>query len=667
MPFSTEQKNFIKKHHFRGHSVEEISNKINADPSEVKNFLQSISSNGSRGKNRLYNYLALLIPILFFLLLEGILQIINYGGNLDLFITPPGEYSDYKICNPYVGRRYFTLQSSVPDPSNDLFLKAKPENGYRIFVIGGSTAAGYPYSENLMFSRILNFRLTDAFPEKHIEIVNTATAAINSYTLLDFMDEILSNQPDAILIYAGHNEYYGALGIASAESLGKFRWVVRLYLSLRKYRTFLLVRDIVTKLQQWVGKLIHGDSTGDPSATLMERLVADQKIAMGSPVYELGKRQFKENLNDILKKAKEAHVRVLMSELVSNIRDLKPFESVTTKEFPPATEVYQNAQSLEKEQKYDQAREKYYLAKDLDALRFRAPEEFNKIIHELSAQYDVPVVPMKSVFQSASSNGLVGNNLMLEHLHPNIEGCFLLADAFFNSMKDNKFISDNWNEGKIKPASYYRNEGLNTELDSLYGDLRIRILKGGWPFKPKTAPNRALGNYHPSTRAESLAVKIWVDKKFTIERGHVEMAEYYLNRKDYLNAFKEFNSLIHLTPYNISPYIEAAKAQVNARQLEKVLPILVRSLEVEETAYANKWIGQILLDKGMTKKSLPYLEKAYELNDKDPQLLYNLSGAYALLARYEKANETLDELYQIDPTFPDAAILRRQLNQILNN
>jgi len=81
-----------------------------------------------------------------------------------------------------------------------------------------------------MFSRILNQRLSDAFPEKQIEIVNTATAAINSYALLDFMDEILEKQPDAILIYAGHNEFYGALGVASTETLGKFRPLIKLYL-----------------------------------------------------------------------------------------------------------------------------------------------------------------------------------------------------------------------------------------------------------------------------------------------------------------------------------------------------------------------------------------------------------------------------------------------------
>jgi len=66
-----------------------------------------------------------LLPLLFFLLLEVMLRIFNYGGNLDLFITVPGGYEEYSMCNPRVTRRYFAVQPNIPDPSNDIFLKEK--------------------------------------------------------------------------------------------------------------------------------------------------------------------------------------------------------------------------------------------------------------------------------------------------------------------------------------------------------------------------------------------------------------------------------------------------------------------------------------------------------------------------------------------------------------
>jgi tetratricopeptide (TPR) repeat protein len=620
---------------------------------------------GTQKQRKIFWLILFTLPFLFFLLFEITLQIIDYGGNLNLFITVPGDYTKYYMCNPRVTRRYFAIQPNIPDPPNDIFLKEKPDNCYRIFMLGGSTTAGYPYEDNVMFSRILQRRLQDTFPDKYIEIVNTATAAINSYTLLDFTDEIFEQKPDALLIYAGHNEYYGALGVASAESLGKFRWFIRLYLKLKRYKIILFLRDSISKIRLGLANLLSGESEIEPSSTLMERLVAEQKIALGSTIYELGKMQFRENLSAIIGKAKENNTTVLVSELVSNIRDQKPFVSMQNGQFPAAADIYKNAKSLEHQNKFKEAQNKYYLAKDLDGLRFRASEEFNDIINLVATEYGATVVPMKSFFESSSPHGLIGNNLMLEHLHPNISGYFLMADAFFETMKSNKFIASEWDESKIKPVAYYRDSWGVTALDSLSGDLRIRILKGGWPFKARSLPNRALIDYNPRSKAESLAVKIWKDKTKTIEHGHVELAEYYLKKQQYDLAYQEYNALISLTPANISPYLGAANALIKAGKYKRALPLLHKSLSVEETAFSNKWIGQINLSNNQVSTALPYLERAYQMKSSDLQLLYNLSGAYALNAQYDKAKETIDKLYAIAPNFPAARELKANLERIL--
>ena len=145
--------------------------------------------------------------------------------------------ADYLTINPAVAKRYFSRVGRTPLPAYELFLKDKPQNGYRIFVMGGSTVAGWPYLNNAMFSRILSQRLSDAFPERYIEVISTGIAALNRFTLLDFFDEISEQEPDAILIYAGHNEFYGALGGASSESFGQSRFVINGYLSLVDFKT----------------------------------------------------------------------------------------------------------------------------------------------------------------------------------------------------------------------------------------------------------------------------------------------------------------------------------------------------------------------------------------------------------------------------------------------
>ena len=252
-------------------------------------------------RKRIFTLITICLPVVLLMLLELVLRMIQYGGNTSLFVTAAGDFTDYYICNRQVGRRFFMNQNTLPELSNDVFKKKKPENGYRIFVLGGSTTAGYPYGNNLMFPRILQKRLADAFPDTEIEVVNTAMVAINSYALTDFMDEILKKEPDAILIYAGHNEFYGALGVASTETMGKFSWLVKLYLNLKRYRTFVLMRNVIGSLRKGIGKVVHDNADMDPSATLMERLVAEQNIPYQSALYQAGRTQFTKNLRHILK------------------------------------------------------------------------------------------------------------------------------------------------------------------------------------------------------------------------------------------------------------------------------------------------------------------------------------------------------------------------------
>ncbi|MBK6285128.1 MAG: SGNH/GDSL hydrolase family protein [Draconibacterium sp.] len=164
-----------------------------------------------------------LIPFLILLAFEGLLRLTGYGDNLDLFIKNPTEgYEKYMIVNPVVGKKYFQ-KFEYTAPANDIFLAEKPENTFRVFVMGSSTVYGFPYERNLMFSRILHKQLEDAYPDKKIEMVNTAITAINSFTLLDYTDQILKYKPDAVLIYAGHNEFYGAFGIGSNETMSRNR------------------------------------------------------------------------------------------------------------------------------------------------------------------------------------------------------------------------------------------------------------------------------------------------------------------------------------------------------------------------------------------------------------------------------------------------------------
>src|ERR1019366_9354225 len=99
-----------------------------------------------------------------------------------------------------------------------------------LFVMGESSAAGFPYPPNGTFARVIRDALTDVLPADTVEVVNLGMAATNSYTIADLAHDVIDQKPDAVLIYGGHNEYYGALGAGSIETLGSYPSFVRLYL-----------------------------------------------------------------------------------------------------------------------------------------------------------------------------------------------------------------------------------------------------------------------------------------------------------------------------------------------------------------------------------------------------------------------------------------------------
>lgn len=672
------QKNFIEKNH-HSRSISELAKRINTDEKLVKRYLNSQHSAGNPAKQRAFRFIAIFLPVLFFVLLEIILRLFGYGPNLDIFTTFLND-ERYWITNASVGRRYFFVNEITPAISYDAILKKKPKNGYRIFVLGGSSAAGYPFNHNAAFSRMLRTRLEDSFPDRHIEVFNLAMPAINSYSILDFADELVEYQPDAFLIYAGHNEFYGALGVASTEALGQFRNFVNFYLKLQHLKVFYLLKNVIGWVRSQIGPTNREVAE---HATLMERVVGRKQIAYKSREYFKAREIFQANLRDVFGIAKKNDIRVLISELISNIHHQPPFESVFGDEtdrkawddfYQTANELYENksysealsayrkaeeiddgvaelsfrmAQCLEALGRLDEAKALYYRAKDLDALRFRATEDFNAAIHEAASEFKAPVVPMEAIFESVSPHGLIGRNLMLEHLHPNLRGYFLMSKAFCAAMEKNGFVASDWDSASVRTEQEYWNSIDVTELDREVGHLKTQILMAGWPFNSKQAED-FWRSYRPENKAQEIALEVVKEKK-SWENAHVELAEYYARTRDLEQAALEYRALIKGTPYNVSPYLRLGLIYLEQQKFAQAEDIFRRSLKIEETAIANKWLGSILVNEDKPNAGIPYLQKALQLNSQDPEALFNISVAYAMIREFDQARNYCQTLMKLEP------------------
>src|SRR5450631_158064 len=197
-------------------------------------------------RKRLFKVIAILLPFLILLLIEISLRIFHYGDNLNLFIEAR-DRSDYLVLNPAASKRYFTNVAFAPTGNSELFRKNKENATIRLFVLGESTTIGYPYFHNGSFHRWLLYRLMHEFPDRNFEVINLSLTAVNSYTVLGFAKELVKYHPDAVLIYSGHNEYYGTLGVASTNSVGNSPGIIKLLLVLRQLRIVQLLSNLIER------------------------------------------------------------------------------------------------------------------------------------------------------------------------------------------------------------------------------------------------------------------------------------------------------------------------------------------------------------------------------------------------------------------------------------
>jgi len=583
-----------------------------------------------------FKIISISLPFVLILVVELLLRIFDVGDNLDLFIEHP-KSQEYRIFNSKVSRRYFVNKQNATSGYSEPFKKEKDSKTFRIFVQGGSTAFGFPYENNGSFHRMLQYQFNINYPERNIEVINLSLTAVNSYTLLDFADEIIENEPDAVLIYAGHNEFYGALGVGSTSKLGLNPTLVRLGIQFRRSRLGNLLSNLIYQTS--------GGESSEVSANLMTRMVAEQSIKKNSKLYEKGIEQFNLNTSLLLSKYQKNHVPVFIGTLVSNLKDQPPFVSDSSHN-ENADYYYQKGKQAEEEKDYNKAHRFYTLAKDEDLLRFRAPEEINENIKSLADQYEAVLVPVDKEFNLYAQNGLIGKELMLEHLHPNLKGYYALSTSFFKSLIQHLRFEKDTDQLPLIPF-----EDLPlTQMDSIFGEYRISILRSQWPFN-EALPNFSLaGKNVPEVMAGGL-----IDKKITWVEAMERLNQYFNSLNDNQNLLKVAESVALAYPLNHYHQLNAGevsfsqaeyyKAFVYYRKSFNQAPDLSTLIKCVTAGLYNKDFVQVTellsdiepnnlsaqtIDKiKMDVQSIMKLEEKIKADDENSKLLEELAVKYS--------------------------------------
>jgi tetratricopeptide (TPR) repeat protein len=405
---------------------------------------------------------AIFVPLLILGGLELGLRLAGYGYPVSFFLPARINGQDYYIPNDSFAFRFFP-PALARTPVLQRMPARKPAGTYRIFLFGESAAQGDP-DPSFGAGRYLQTLLRERFPGADFEVVCVAMTAINSHVILPIARECAARDGDLWIIYMGNNEMVGPFGAGTVfgpRAPGVS--LVRADLAIKATRT-----------GQWLDSLMRrwGATRTTPKTWSGLNMFKERQLAFDDPIRLRAYENFKVNLADILRAGRTAGVPVILSTVGSNLKDCAPFASLHAKAL---TAIQQNewegfqregvtaisrgdyaeahkqfAQAAAIDPHYAgvpflmgmcdlarandaQALREFEMARDDDALAFRADSRINQIIKEAAEQHagqGVHFLDAAQMLAQHSADAIPGHELFYEHVHLNFDGNYWLGRAF---------------------------------------------------------------------------------------------------------------------------------------------------------------------------------------------------------------------------------------------
>ena len=386
-------------------------------------------------------WLALVLgPLLLLALVELALRGLGYGvsGNPVAETSWAGRYT----LNTAYHTRFHPRTGVPPEAEGSQHLPfliqiPKPPGVYRIVVLGGSTAQGYPFFSGHAFADVAASRMNEHLEEWDVELVNLAHSAMSSYYVRDTARRLARLEPDMILVYSGHNEYYGTIGAGSGP--GHRRKLLGLGLK-------------SSRLAQALFNALAPPLT--EAGTLMDELSAGRRFPADPELDDITAARFVDNMDVVRLQAGKLGAALVVVEPVSNLIDMPPFASADSEELAARIAegrlaLLDGGGSLEewaaKDKSKGGARDNAHLlflravakaqegetdldafraAKEADAMPFRAREALRSALAGWAAEHagEIYYVPLEEELIAAEGAGVLGDGVFIDHVHFSLSG-----------------------------------------------------------------------------------------------------------------------------------------------------------------------------------------------------------------------------------------------------
>lgn len=607
----------------------------------------------SNTRNTLFTIITVVvIPLLFFVLVEFALGLMGVGTHYQYFNQIDIDGEAFYQENPDFADQFYPPSLNV-GPLQNTFAAERSDDRLRVFVLGGSAAMGFPH-KNHGVDRLLAAQLRSLFPNRDVEVVNTAMTSVNSHVVYQVAQTLPFESADVAVILMGNNEVVGPYGPGTFnQNFLSSLSAIRALQALKRTRLWQLLDSSLAEVQS-------SDAKADLEWQGMQMFV-DNGVAEDDPRMSAVYEHFEGNLRDIVDTLHAKGMHVVLSTVPVNLRQSAPFLSIGRDDLSASDEAklaalreraeaqalngrwreaqdlwqqaialdaghadshFQLATSLENLGEFALARSHYERALDLDGLRFRADTRINAIIERVARGYDssnVSFVNSSKGFDRASAPYAPGWDLLVEHVHYDFSGNAVLARIFARAIA--RHLSPTTPPKLLKTEEVAARIGFpNHETIE-----NLKNLQG----MAKQPPFPGQSNYQDylaflATELSSVTGEVGEPKDVVRRRQqvlvngegdwklHFEMTALARHLKNKQAQYYHLDQLFKLYPHNRESYINLATLLSQDGRWAEVIPLLERSLSYtrgreELVVEAVGWLGTAHLKTGNTAKATELL------------------------------------------------------------
>jgi len=204
----------------------------------------------------------------------------------------------------------------------------------------------------------------------------------------------------------------------------------------------------------------------------------------------------------------------------------------------------------------------------------------------------------------------LGNETLLEHVHPNLYGYALLSEVFYQSIKKTGIIRAH--AGREINLKELLNQMPITKVDSLYGVYTIMMLETGWPFNRPIPAWFKRGDTIDEELAGALSVNriSWLD-------AMDQLFKYSMKANDKKNALKTVEAVMLEKPYNTTYPIYAGRLSFDLGYYTNSIYYFKKAYELDRSLVNTQNMYVVFLKTDEPEKAIPYIDSAIQKHPGD--------------------------------------------------